>query len=133
MVNETQVLSYKNNSGATIARYRAVVLDESYASSVEYGSGAGVDGFIGVVVYDEIADGKEGSIQVSGRATADAVTGTAISIGDYVKIGDTAGRVTKADQTTPSATYVIGRAETATTGAAGERVNFNIRPEYRSI
>lgn len=133
MVQEEGKRTYINNTGAELARYRGVVQDASYANSVKYPAGAGADGFKGVVIYDLIADGKAGAIQTSGKARITTVTGTAIAVGDYLKFGDAEGRATKANQTTPSDTYVIGRAETATTGGAGETVDFDIRPEYRSI
>lgn len=80
-------------NGLPLSINTAVVFSSVNAGNVSAGS-AGALGTVGVVEQN-FDRNNYGAVRMAGIAQCRTLTGTAINIGDRVKIGDTNGRVTK--------------------------------------
>jgi len=102
-------------TGAAAAIYRAMV-QGTLAGEAAYGGAANAANFVGIT-QDAAAQDTNVSVQENGRSYA--VAYGAVAVGEYVGIGDTAGRLAsndtaaKAAPTTPGLVYVVGVARTA--------------------
>ncbi len=127
------------NTTAGMGASLGVIQDSTRELGVKAPTGTGAAGFIGVTLESKettllsgvppIAAGPQ-TIQRAGIAVG--VAYGAINIGDHVKLYSTGGKFMSAEQATPSATWVVGRAVTAAVND-GDLFSFEIEKQYITV
>ena len=93
---------------ATATRGTVMVASATNAGNAKIAAASGALGIVGVLVQDAIGNstgGFQGDIRAGGVAMCKFLTGTTITAGDMVKVGDANGRCTKL---TAGATTLVG-------------------------
>lgn len=127
------------NTAVGMAASLGVIQDSSRELGVKAPTGTGCAGFVGVTLTSRETTPSSGvpaasagpqSIQTAGIAVGTAYS--AIAIGDHVKFYSTGGKFMSAEQVTPSASWVVGRAVTAASND-GDLFSFIIEPQYITV
>lgn len=130
VLNDYRVVTYDNQTETSgIARYRCVVLATTGNRRCKYPGGAAAANFVGVTCE---ATSAVGAIAVQVDGIAKVMCSEQISVGDWLKIAGTSGKVMPADNATAAATEVVGQAESAST-ADGGLIYMRILPHIRTI
>lgn len=127
------------NTTAGMGASLGVIQDNTKELAVKTPTGTGAAGFVGVTLESKettslsgvppIAAGPQ-EIQIAGIAVGTAAS--TINIGDHVKLYSTGGKFMSAEQSTPSATWVVGVAVTAAT-SDGDLFSFEIEKQYITV
>lgn len=107
-----------------------IVVMSSEADSVSYPSSAGEGKVVGIV-YDDAADGEP--VEIVSEGIEEVYCDMAVDRGDYLKASATAGKVTKADNTTSAETEICGMAEETISEAGLVLMNLRYNGTTRTI
>lgn len=114
--------TFQVNDGAGVARNR-VVVQGTNAYEVKNPAASNASKIRGIT---EFASGNSGYVTVRRGGSYRATAASAIAVGDYVNIADTAGRVKTINEAASTVVYIVGEAMTAAS-ASGDEVDVDLK------